>query len=257
MSTPGWYDDPRVPGQSRWWDGQTWTTQVRPGSPAPYSPYALLQPDPSRDLAEVVSSGRSARIAMVVMACVSVVTMLVMAVVLPEYAQLLKAFFTDFQSPPVYDDQFTALAVPTWVTVLQLVSYLASFVQVGARIFEVLWIYRATTFVRRAGHRTQLSPGWAAAGYFVPVVSLWFPYLAVRDILGTPTAPRRVGWWWATNLAAAPIVLISFPVAFASFWAGAALLALAAVPTAVAPLLLRGIIRDSAEIHARLVPPPR
>jgi len=23
--TPGWYDDPWIPGHRRWWDGHTWT----------------------------------------------------------------------------------------------------------------------------------------------------------------------------------------------------------------------------------------
>ncbi|MEV7132149.1 DUF2510 domain-containing protein [Arthrobacter sp. NPDC093128] len=27
---PGWYSDPNVPGQQRWWDGHAWTQQVRP-----------------------------------------------------------------------------------------------------------------------------------------------------------------------------------------------------------------------------------
>ncbi|MCE1174219.1 MAG: DUF2510 domain-containing protein [Propionibacteriales bacterium] len=43
MSSPGWYPDPaKVPNRLRYWDGQTWTTQVRddlaPGGGAPGGP---------------------------------------------------------------------------------------------------------------------------------------------------------------------------------------------------------------------------
>lgn len=43
MSSPGWYPDPaKVPNRLRYWDGQTWTTQIRddvaPGGGAPGGP---------------------------------------------------------------------------------------------------------------------------------------------------------------------------------------------------------------------------
>ncbi|GIG21667.1 hypothetical protein Cch01nite_23910 [Cellulomonas chitinilytica] len=37
MHVPGWYPDPSVPGQERWWGGQSFTAHVRPspaGAPA-------------------------------------------------------------------------------------------------------------------------------------------------------------------------------------------------------------------------------
>jgi hypothetical protein len=37
--TPGWYRDPRVPFQLRWWDGEDWTTNV-------YMPDRNVQPKP-------------------------------------------------------------------------------------------------------------------------------------------------------------------------------------------------------------------
>lgn len=42
-TTPaGWYADPNVPGQQRYWDGTTWTEHVHQPSPAP-----TLPPPPS------------------------------------------------------------------------------------------------------------------------------------------------------------------------------------------------------------------
>jgi hypothetical protein len=35
IPTPGWFTDPNVPGQDRWWDGAAWGEQIRPKSAAP------------------------------------------------------------------------------------------------------------------------------------------------------------------------------------------------------------------------------
>jgi len=42
---PGWYADPTVPGQLRWWDGQQWSPHVSPAPPpAPALPLAGFGP---------------------------------------------------------------------------------------------------------------------------------------------------------------------------------------------------------------------
>lgn len=39
MTTPaGWYPDPSAPGSQRWFDGSSWTDQVRPAEAAPAPP---------------------------------------------------------------------------------------------------------------------------------------------------------------------------------------------------------------------------
>jgi|GEM_PF-1928512 len=49
MHVPGWYPDPAVPGQERWWGGQSFTDHVRPVEPlpvlAPVAPAAPAAPE--------------------------------------------------------------------------------------------------------------------------------------------------------------------------------------------------------------------
>lgn len=48
MSAAGWYPDPTVPGQQRYWDGTTWTAHVAPGQQGALVPaqpaYLVAQP---------------------------------------------------------------------------------------------------------------------------------------------------------------------------------------------------------------------
>ena len=111
--------------------------------------------------------------------------------------------------------------------------------------------------LRRAGVPTQLSPVWAVAGFFVPVVSLWFPYLAVRDVLVQSPARRRVAWWWAASLATGPVLFLAIPAALVATWLAVVMVLVAAGPAVAAPLLLRSVIVTSATVHSELVSVPR
>jgi hypothetical protein len=94
----------------------------------------------------------------------------------------------------------------------------------GALIVLAIWSYNGSKAMEATGHRTERSAGWAAAGWFIPIVSLWFPYQAVRDLVpvGHPMRPR-VGWWWACWLLSG---LTAFAPAVGSWFSlGAGLLA--------------------------------
>jgi hypothetical protein len=43
----GWYDDPHVPGQLRWWDGRVWTDGVQP-APGAQGAWWVSPPPPAR-----------------------------------------------------------------------------------------------------------------------------------------------------------------------------------------------------------------
>jgi hypothetical protein len=70
-STPaGWYDDPNVAGQRRYWDGTVWTDQAVPAgdggvSPAPASQMATTSGEPS-GLQRLTTPERVSAIAMIV-----------------------------------------------------------------------------------------------------------------------------------------------------------------------------------------------
>lgn len=62
---PGWYEDPQVPGDRRWWNGAEWTDSHRPGRS---SPWAIHE-----------RRGRQARNISIVGACIWAVTVAIQA----------------------------------------------------------------------------------------------------------------------------------------------------------------------------------
>ena len=82
-----------------------------------------------------------------------------------------------------------------------------AFVPVGifAYVATCLFLWRARTNVDRLspGSRHARRRGWVWAGWIVPVVSFWFPYQVVRDVVrrrrDAPTL--TLGWWWGLWLA--------------------------------------------------------
>jgi hypothetical protein len=77
----------------------------------------------------------------------------------------------------------------------------------AAFILFLIWIHRANGNLRRlSGETLTITPGWAVGWFFIPVASLWMPYLAVKEIWevshrGTGRGTALVGWWWAAMIA--------------------------------------------------------
>lgn len=68
------------------------------------------------------------------------------------------------------------------------------------------WIYLAQKNVLELDARhLRTSPGWAVGSFFVPVIALWGPYQAMRDLVKASRSPRRweledtspavIAWW--------------------------------------------------------------
>lgn len=74
-------------------------------------------------------------------------------------------------------------------------------VMVAAFAVTSVWMYRMRSNVdllRPEIHHAR-SKGWAWGGWICPVVSLWFPFQFVRDLLRRHpggSTPPVVGWWW-------------------------------------------------------------
>lgn len=69
-----------------------------------------------------------------------------------------------------------------------------------------MWVFRVSKNVSSTGRPLKMSPGWAVGSFFIPVLSLWRPYVAVANVwemsdpdLG-PGRPSPGGWlvitWW-------------------------------------------------------------
>ena len=55
-------------------------------------------------------------------------------------------------------------------------------VYVATVIAFLMWLYRASNNVAAFGQRTQHSSGWAVGSFFVPIMNLFVPYQAAKDI---------------------------------------------------------------------------
>jgi len=79
-------------------------------------------------------------------------------------------------------------------------------------IVFLTWIHRANRNARALGAQDmRFTPGWAVGWYFVPIMSLWKPFQAMREIWQASVAPGNwqavqtpslLGWWWAFFLCA-------------------------------------------------------
>lgn len=73
-------------------------------------------------------------------------------------------------------------------------------------ILILKWIHRANYNVRQLGAKAmQFTPGWSIGWYFIPIVNLWKPYQAMKEIWKASSSPRNwketkvspiLGWWW-------------------------------------------------------------
>ncbi|WP_232368923.1 DUF4328 domain-containing protein [Alteromonas sp. BL110] len=113
---------------------------------------------------------------------------------------------TDFQNG-VYFSQEMAVADAEANDMRQAVnafSYLGVFIVSGILILK--WIYRANQNARQFGAKDMaFSPGWSIGFYFIPIVSLWKPYQAMKEIWQASQNPSNwseekvssiLGIWW-------------------------------------------------------------
>jgi len=80
------------------------------------------------------------------------------------------------------------------------VLYIATTIPFG------MWIYRAAKNTRALGATgLNASPGWAVGSYFVPIVNLFAPFIAMKEIWRASLDPGNwqaarstplLGWWW-------------------------------------------------------------
>ena len=269
---PGWYDDPAGgPGQ-RWWDGYSWseaTVLPQHPPPPPWTGAAAPQGPASRVAPWAVASERLntftttqrvddergmvpvARFAVAVPGVYYLVTLLLQRVNADQLRSAGHQFRIDWRdaqhgiTPPQYH------ATSSSFTPIGLVVGLVAVVAV---VFACIWQHKAASAGRALGIPSGLSPAWGVGCWFVPVVNLWMPYLAVRDCLPPehPHRPRVLHWWIALLLAG---FLSSGAGAFALFSTGAALVL--SIPAAVACLAViawaPGIVLAIAAAHQEIL----
>jgi hypothetical protein len=78
-------------------------------------------------------------------------------------------------------------------------------------VLFLVWVHRANRNARALGATgLKFTPGWAVGWFFVPIVSFWKPFQAMREIWQASTAPGNwqavetpplLGLWWTVYLA--------------------------------------------------------
>ncbi|MGD0309066.1 MAG: DUF4328 domain-containing protein [Acidobacteriota bacterium] len=82
------------------------------------------------------------------------------------------------------------------------------------------WIYRANQNVRALGAQDmRFTPGWAVGYFFVPIITLWRPYQAMKDLWRASKSPGAwqsakpgsiLGLWWTLWIISNFLGLTSF-----------------------------------------------
>ncbi len=184
---PGWYPDPYSNGLLRWWDGAQWTAHTVPL-------HGPSSADPRQDLESEQRAARRAAPAVVGIAVIGAANAVVFATVV---GQTYRDYLDGVRA---YDngDRVTLPAQPSlgW-------GWLTGARRAGLTVLFMFWLFRAAKLARNAQLPAKRDPVWAFLGFFVPVVSLWFPYQVARDTLA-PNDPRRriAGLWWTWYLIA-------------------------------------------------------
>jgi hypothetical protein len=94
----------------------------------------------------------------------------------------------------------------------QAVRWFAIAIRLVAVVLFCVFMARANRNARAFGSPMSITPGWAAGYFFVPVLFLWKPYQAMKEIWqGSDPDPKAhafsvrvpalLPWWWALYIA--------------------------------------------------------
>lgn len=238
----GWYPAPDGSSATWWWDGARWTQpHYRPSQP-------LATTNAIAKLA------RATQVLLIVCGVMSVATIGIETLGISAATDYLNGHHSAIDMIDMYDQS-------TFV-----VSILSALSLVTTAVLWVIWQYRAA---RQVAGRTRRSAGWHVGSWFVPIISLWFPYQNISDLwraVGRARPSWQIIWWLlyvvsnffigqATRIYTTAENLEQFRVAMWMSIAGEIFL-LAAAP--LAWLTIRGITegilqRSSAPVHSPVI----
>jgi hypothetical protein len=260
---PGWYDDPGFPGHLRWWDGRQWAPPGPPpggfggpgyGGPGYGGPgYGFVAPP---NLPDEQRSGNRARSALWAGVGVQAVSLVCNLIYLNEAGPAMRDFWNRAMNAPRGTRVAPMTPLSSTATLANGIGQFAAFGSLIVGILFLVWFHRALTNAQSLGLPMRRSPGWGIAGFFIPIVNLWFPYQSACDLF-PPGHPDRkiVGRWWACYLGAGFAAIPTFVAAFFSIAVGAAFAVLVAALYLLAAIAGREMIERAHAAHAELAGP--
>jgi uncharacterized protein DUF4328/uncharacterized protein DUF2510 len=235
---PGWYPDPAGgPGQ-RWWDGYAWTDAVvMPTSPPPppttqhwaapgygrgYDatagvPLTQWAPTPSNPAGLVDRElwiTPIGRWALAFPALYYLCLILFFRVYSSQFRNIGHQYRVVMDAARNGQQNLPHINIPQFGGPMLTVVNLVDLCTLAAVIVACIWQFRAAQSARSLGFPAHHSPGWGVAFWFIPIVSLWMPYQAIRDCL-PPDDPHRplVLHYWLSLLG---MEIVSVAVAIVS-----------------------------------------
>ena len=119
---------------------------------------------------------------------------------------------------PQGNEEIAIIFVLAGLVLLRLLAFILS------AVMFCVWAFRANKNVRALGvSHMRFTPGWCVIWFFVPIMSLFKPYQAIKEIyihsnpeLSEPPryeseSVQLVGWWWTAWIAALMFASFSDP----------------------------------------------
>lgn len=150
-------------------------------------------------------------------------------------------------------------------------ALLAVLVFLTTAVLYCAWIYRSNKNVRALGAKgLRFTPGWCVGWFFVPIMCLFRPFQAVKEIYraaspeagaedwGEVPVPPLIGWWWGLWILSTFASQLEFRMSLnknpaivaLSPWAGAAA-SFIDIPTGILALLVVLRINSRMQEKAR------
>lgn len=205
---PGWYPDPAGERAWRWWDGQAWSPYASDPSgpqaagsaavqPARFAAAAGASPGASvhERMAAELRDGPWARWAVLAYVVALALGMLSSWAESSSLREMIHTIRVQMQTGIVQNPQ-------TQSARFNLYSLLELMLLAPFYILFLRWQFQAAKTARGLFLPARRSAGLGVGSWFIPVVSLWFPYQSIRDCL-PPDDPGRavVGRMWAFFIA--------------------------------------------------------